>query len=146
MSAAVIKCDPSRLPVPRLEPTRAYHTKEKPDVPLSDGPPKTVTTKKATNGWTEDQQDILVAMYHRGCGYSEIAEKVGRSPQACQAKITRLGEAKKTRKENFKWTGDRVSELLTLLRNGLSKKEAAARMGVTDDQVYGTLRRLRRKS
>ena len=136
-----IKCDPSRLPAPILEPTRPYHTPERPLLLNIDPPEKPA----AANGWTEEEMYLLVALYHRGKGYIEIAENVGRSPQACQAKIVRMGEAKKAHKDIYKWTGDRMNELLTYLRNGMSKKEAAAKMGVTDDQVYGALRRWRKK-
>lgn len=92
-----IKIDPSRLPVPRLEPTKPCRIDPKPtgitwETSLLNDSNKRKKRKCNPHEWTEEEMDMLVALYHQGVSYTEIAEKLGRSYKACSAKIKRLHE------------------------------------------------------
>lgn len=92
-----IKCDPKKLPEPLLEPTKPCRIDPKPtgicwETSLLNDHNKGKKRKCCPNEWTEEEMDMLVAMYHQGVSYTEIAEKLGRSYKACSAKIKRLHE------------------------------------------------------
>lgn len=143
MSAAVIKCDPSKLPVPRLEPTRAYRTKEK---PMLDWPAAVASAEiyresmrnRTPGAWSEDEVSLCKEMYIRGDAWEDIAEAVGRTVRSCHAKMSKEGVLRHFPREpkqvkppgkNKKWTEDRLNEMMTLLNNGHTRKSVAEIMG-----------------
>ncbi len=148
---AALKVDPSRLPVPRLEPTRSYHTP--PDFPEvieyltrhEEAARRHPESRKRCPGeWTDEEKDTLVGMYQQGKTYSEIAEALGRSEKACRSMMGKTGSTRKRRQTT--WTKERTDELMTMIRNGHSRKEAAARLGVNVSSVHKKLERIRRNA
>ena len=150
---AMLKIDPSRLPKPLLPPTKPYRTPLTPVVATWDAIAvrdeerakkyRESAKKHTPNAWPDEDHDILVSMHRQGKRISEIAQRLGRSEKACRERLYRTGEAKRQAPKP-RWTIGRTDELMTMVRNGYSAKEAAAKLGVSANAAQKRLQKIRK--
>ena len=114
---AVLKVNPSRLPVPPLPPTREIRIKEKVDIPFevrdwasnykSDMQKMDERRKRAhesrartmENGYTPEQEEMLISLYKKGLSWDAIAEKMGRTKAATRQKVASLQKKRSFNRE-----------------------------------------------
>lgn len=152
-----IKCDPKRLPEPLLKPTKPYRGRDGLQCFQSEWSAVHQHSEEhgklrlnMKNAWTDEQVEKLHDLCLRHIPYDEIAEELGRTEGAVRVKIAKMGWGQKTPgpkkgKPMPRWTSERTEELITMVRNGHSPKEAALRFGVTDGAIYHKIAKLRGK-
>lgn len=88
--------------------------------------------------WTEAEEEIL--RRSNGKPARELAEMLGRTPNAVREKRRRLGIS--SSRPHNKWTPAEKQELLALVKSGMKRKDIAETLGRTYASVSGMLRRL----
>ena len=92
--------------------------------------------------WTEDETEELRRMSADGISQADMAEQLGRTPNAVKIKLRSLGlyVPKPAAKA---WTPEDESALVTMYRSGASFADIAASFGRTENAVISRLIRLR---
>lgn len=104
-----------------------------------------------TSPWNAQEEEALLAMLTRGCRFSEIGARLGRTAAACKQKAARLldkesrealyGDRLKNKK---RWTAEEVRAVVEMRNAGKQWKEVAAAVGrpigSCMEQFYATQR------
>ena len=85
--SASIKCDPRKLPVPKLPPTKAVDIGAD---KMSYVPSVQKKPQKDRKGWTRTDERIVVKLKRGGMKDKEIAKKMGRTLYSVKWKIKAL--------------------------------------------------------
>lgn len=85
-----IKCDPRKLPVPFLKPTKAVDIgKDKTSYIPQD---VTERPKSHYTAWTEEEEQTLIRLKKKGLRNVAIANKMGRSYESVKTKLKLLNK------------------------------------------------------
>lgn len=105
---AVLKIDPKKLPAPPIPPTKPIRLIEKPDIAFeakdyasdfkADAKKMAERRKRAAesrqrtmqDGYSKEQEALIMALYKQGICYEAIAVKTGRTKAAIRQKIANL--------------------------------------------------------
>lgn len=89
------------------------------------------------NRWTREENDRMFAMFEAGVPYAVMAAEFGRSLDAIKGKMRAWG-LRRQRPHHVT-----AAELENLIATGLTRPEAAARLGITDKYARNLLWRRR---
>lgn len=149
---ATIKIDPSKLPVPRLEPTRAVKSKpigwyelcrleqsreRRVLHPVREEEPRAIKRKRKTARtspiWTEDEDRALIDLYLQGLGNGEIADRLHMSKQRVSKRVFSLKRngtiPKCTNRDPRIWKEEEINEFIRLYKQGAAYEDIAQTIG-----------------
>ena len=164
-----LKCDPKRLPVPPLAPTRPVRQEEavpwlnEKNIAESAENVRKVREKQPKkkpahnpNGrqpwlWTPERDAVLVEMYRASKKNAEIADQFGMTPKQVNARVNKLRKpggllyGEPMRGRYLYWSDEHIERLIVMFNEGTPTKIIAAELGRSRGSIDTMIGELKQK-
>lgn len=92
--------------------------------------------------WTPAEDELAIRLWHEGCSFREISEKIGRTYDAVRTRMFQKHGLSRTKQHPLTAEQRKCAE--ALWRHGLTTKQIAARIGVDDRRLATFISKHRR--
>ena len=87
--------------------------------------------KRKLTMWTDEMEEQLIALHHKGLTFAQIAKEIGVSKGAISSKVRSLVEAEvlKPRMQEIMWTKEEMDRMFQLRAEGMTWGEISDKLG-----------------